>query len=120
MNKLTLKYMSIVLAIYAVSMVTHSVYIHSVFSALIMGLVLLAVNLVLRPILLLVSLPFTILTLGLFSCVVNALTVMIADGLVPGIHMGGFVNCLLAAVIIFIFNTLLLDGNRDTNRRKQE
>lgn len=55
-----------------------------------MGLVLLLVNLVLKPILLLIALPFNILTLGLFSFVVNAITIMLAAGIVPGISMGGF------------------------------
>ncbi|PKM72541.1 MAG: hypothetical protein CVU91_09140 [Firmicutes bacterium HGW-Firmicutes-16] len=120
MTKPTLKYLSIILSIYIVSLLIHSVYIGNIFSLLIMGLVLLLVNLVLKPILLLIALPFNILTLGLFSFVVNAITIMIAAGLVPGISMGGFLNSLLASLIIVIFNNLLIDAHKPTNRNKYE
>ncbi|MFB0921624.1 MAG: phage holin family protein [Oscillospiraceae bacterium] len=110
MTKLTLKYISIILSIYIVSLLINSVYIGNVFSLLIMGLVLLLVNLVLKPIRLLISLPFNLLTFGLFSFVVNALTIMIASGLVPGISMGGFLNSLLTSLIIVIFNNILIDA----------
>jgi len=111
MTKLTLKYVSIVISIYIVAMLLDRANVHSVFAVLIMGLVLLLVNLFLKPVLLLIALPFNLLTFGLFSFVVNALTIMIADGLVPGVHMGGFLSCLLAAVLIVIFNNLLIDAN---------
>lgn len=119
MTKLFLKYASIVLAIYAVSMLFGGAYIRSAFSVLSMGLVLLLVNLVLKPILLLLTLPFNLLTFGLFSFVVNALTIMVADGLVPGVHMGGFLHCLIAAVIIVVFHNLLLDMNQSSDRHRQ-
>lgn len=117
MSKLFLKYLSIIFSIYLVSLIVSTVHIGSVLAILIMGLVLLAVNLVLKPILLLITLPFNILTFGLFSFVVNALTIMIAAGLVPGISMGGFWTSLLAALFIVIFNNLLIDMNKP-NRRK--
>jgi putative membrane protein len=50
-----------------------------------------------------------LLTLGFFSFIVNAWTIMIADYFVTGISMGGFINSLLAAFIIVIINHLLMD-----------
>ena len=120
MNKLFLKYLSIILSIYIVSLVLNTVYFKSIFDVLIMGLVLLLVNLFLKPILLTIALPFNLLTFGLVSFVVNALTIMLADGLVSGVDMGGFVNSLFAAVIIVIFNSLLISVGRPANRRQQE
>ena len=120
MTKLALKYLSIILAIYIVSLVIDTVYIKGVSAILVMGLVLLLVNLLLKPILLIIALPFNILTFGLFSFVVNALTIKIADGFVSGVSMGGFLNSLLAAFIIVIFNNLLLDMNKTSNRHKHE
>ena len=112
MTKLFLKYCSMILSIYIVSRILDTVYINSAFSLLIMGLALLAVNLVLKPILLIIALPFNILTFGLFSLIVNALTIMLAAGLVPGVDMGGFLNSLLAALFIVVANNLLIDMNR--------
>ncbi len=120
MTKLTLKYISIILSIYIVSLLIHSVYVGNVFSLLIMGLVLLLVNLVVKPILLLIALPFNLLTFGFFSFVVNALTIITASGLVPGISMGGFLNALLASLIIVILNNVLIDAYAPSHKRKSE
>ncbi len=120
MAKLALKYLSIVLSIYVVSMAVGAVYVRNASAILVMGLVLLVVNLLLKPVLLIVALPLNILTLGLFSFVVNALTIMLADSLVPGIDMGGFLNCLLAALMIAVFNSLLIDMNKPGGRRERE
>lgn len=112
MTKPFIKYISIVLTIYLMSYVSHTVYIGCIPALLIMGLVLLAVNFILKPILLLLTLPANLLTLGLFSFIVNAWTIMIADHFVADISMGGFLNSLLAAFIIAVFNHLLRDMNK--------
>ncbi|MDF2911562.1 MAG: putative rane protein, partial [Sporolactobacillus laevolacticus] len=118
MTKPMLKYLSIILAIYLVSLLIPTVYIQSVFAILLMGLVLLLVNLVIKPILLILALPFNILTFGLFSFVVNALTIMIADGFVSGVNMGGFLNSLLTALIIVVLHQLLPDRKKPSYQNK--
>ena len=112
MNKLVMKYLSIILTIYLLSLVVHTIYIGDNAALLIMGMVLLIVNLLLKPLLLLITLPLSILTLGLFSFIVNAWTIMIADFFVSGINMGGFLNSLLVAFIVFVLYHLLLDMNK--------
>ncbi len=112
MTKPFIKYISIILSIYLLSFVSHTVYIGSIPALLIMGLVLLVVNFILKPILLLITLPFSLLTLGLFSFIVNAWTIMIADYFVTDISMGGFLNSLLAAFIVVIVNHLFNDMNK--------
>ncbi len=111
MSKLFIKYISIIIAIYLLSLVIPSIYIGSISALLIMGLVLLVVNFILKPVLLLITLPVSLLTLGLFSFIVNAWTIMIADHFVTGISMGGFLNSLLAAFVIVIVNHMLKDRN---------
>ncbi|WP_313582462.1 phage holin family protein [Lacrimispora sp.] len=111
MSKLFIKYISIIIAIYLLSLVIPTIYIGCISALLIMGLVLLVVNFILKPILLLITLPVSLLTLGLFSFIVNAWTIMIADHFVTGISMGGFLNSLLAAFIIVIVNHMLKDRN---------
>ncbi len=107
--KLFIKYISIVLAIYLMSFIFNSVHIGSLSALLIMGMVLLLVNLIIKPFLMLITLPANLLTLGLFSFIVNAWTIMIADSLVENISMGGFLNSLIAAFIITILNNLFQD-----------
>lgn len=107
--KLFIKYISIVLAIYLMSFVFNSVYIGNLSALLIMGMVLLLVNMIIKPFLMLITLPANLLTLGLFSFIVNAWTIMIADSLVGNISMGGFFNSLIAAFIITILINLFQD-----------
>lgn len=114
MTKLFMKYLSIILTIYLLSLVFQTIQIDSIPALLIMGLVLLVVNLLLKPILLLITLPFNLITLGLFSFIVNAWTIMIADHFVPNISMGGFLYSLFAAFIIVCFNQLLTGMNKRT------
>ena len=60
------------------------------------------VSLILRPLILLIAFPITILTLGLFSFVVNALLFWVVGGLVPGFAVAGFIPALLGSLIISV------------------
>jgi putative membrane protein len=112
MTKLFFKYLSIILSIYIASLLLDTVQIGNDAAIWVMGLVLFAVNLVLKPVLLILALPLNLLTFGLFSFVVNALTIMLSDFLVPEINMGGFLNSLLTALIIVLLNHLLPDRSK--------
>ena len=76
-------------------------------AALLFGLV----NAVIRPIILLLTLPLTVITLGLFILVINALMLMFVAAVVPGFHLGGFWTAFWAAIFIaivsFITNRLI-------------
>jgi putative membrane protein len=65
-------------------------------SALVLGLV----NAIVRPVLLVLTLPLTVVTLGLFLLILNALMLSIAGGLVPGFFIDGFGSAFLAWVIV--------------------
>jgi putative membrane protein len=65
-------------------------------SALLLGIV----NAVIRPIILILTLPLTILTLGLFVLIVNGISLAIAAWLVPGFHIAGLWSATLGAIIV--------------------
>lgn len=65
-------------------------------------LVLSALDLFIRPLVSLLSLPITILTLGLFSLVLDALFILLADWLTPGFEVSGFWSALLYAVLLMV------------------
>lgn len=119
MTRLVIKYVSIILTIYLLSMVIDTISIGSIPALLVMGLVLLVVNLLLKPILLLLTLPISILTLGLFNFIINAWTIMVADHFVTNISMGGFLNSLLAAFIISVLHHILRDANHEAYRNSR-
>ncbi len=71
-------------------------------AALWAALVLALVNAFVRPVAGLLSLPITILTLGLFALVLNALMIYLVAWVVPGVEVTGFLQTLLAALIISV------------------
>jgi putative membrane protein len=76
-------------------------------SLLIAALVLGVLNTVVRPILRLISLPFIILSFGLFLLVINALLLKLTAWLVPGFHVAGFWPAVGASVVISIVSMFL-------------
>ena len=73
-------------------------------SALILAVVLGIINTILRPILLILTLPINILTLGLFTFVIMGLMVLLASVIVPGFHVDGFWWAVAFAVVLAIVN----------------
>lgn len=76
-------------------------------SALIAGAILGFVNALVRPVLFLLTLPFTLLTLGLFIFVLNALCLGITAALVPGFEIAGFWPALFGALVVSIVSWIL-------------
>ena len=108
MTKLFLKYCSIIISVLIVSSAFGGVFIRNTPALLLLGFALLAVNLILKPVFLLLTLPLNILTLGLFSLFANMLTIKIADFFVPGVHIRGFFVTLAVALLITVFNNMLI------------
>ena len=95
------------LAIFAAAWLLDGVYLAGAVPALIAGLILGLVNALVRPILILLTLPFTILTLGLFLFIVNTICLALTAALVPGFEISGFFPAFFAALIVTIVSWLL-------------
>ncbi|TWI63117.1 putative membrane protein [Pseudoduganella lurida] len=99
-------------ALFAVPYLMHSVDVTSVGAALIAALVLGLVNTLIRPLLVLLTLPVTVLSLGLFIFLINGFTFWLVSQFVPGFHVTGFWGAvggaLLYSVISWALSTLLL------------
>lgn len=67
-----------------------------IISALLLGIV----NAVIRPVILILTLPLTVLTLGFFVLIVNGISLAIAAWLVPGFHVAGLWSATLGAIIV--------------------
>ena len=76
------------------------VYIDSPSTLVLAGLLLGIVNSVVRPIAIVLTLPMTILTLGLFLLVINAAMVGLVAWILPGMHLAGFWPAFWAAVLV--------------------
>lgn len=76
-------------------------------SALILAVVLALLNAIVRPILVFLTIPVTILTLGLFLLVINALIILLADYLVTGFNVDGFLWALIFSLVIAVIEAIL-------------
>jgi putative membrane protein len=74
---------------------------------IVMSIVWGLLTLLVKPILLLLTLPINILTLGLFTFVVNAILLMIMSSIVPGYSVSGFGTALIAAIVLSLVNMFL-------------
>ena len=76
-------------------------------TALIVAVVLALLNLIVKPILVLLTLPVTILTLGLFLLVINAIIILLADAFIDGFGVDGFWIALLFSLLLSLFQSIL-------------
>lgn len=97
------------LAIIVAAYLLPGVTVDSLMIALVLAVVLGLINALIRPILLLITLPINILTLGLFTFVVNALVIMLADSLTPGFAVSNFWWALIFSLILSLINSVLKD-----------
>jgi putative membrane protein len=95
------------LALAAVAYLMPSVSIASAGAAIVAALVLALVNAVLRPLLVLLTLPVSVLTLGLFIFVINGLLFWAVASLVPGFEVAGFWSGVFGAIIFSLVSWLL-------------
>ncbi len=75
------------------------------------------INALIRPVLLLLSLPFIIVTMGLFIFVVNALLLLLVAAVVPAFHVDGFWNAFFGSIIISIVSWALSSVFRTSDGR---
>jgi putative membrane protein len=76
-------------------------------AALLAALVLGLINAIIRPLLIFFTLPLTILTLGLFVLVINAVLVLLASRIVPGFLVDGFWWAMLFSLIVSVINWII-------------
>ncbi len=94
---------SIIIAAYFIP----GVRVGSFFSALWVALFLGVVNVLVRPVLIFITLPINILTLGLFTFVINAVLILLASSVIKGFEVAGFWWALLYSVVLSVVNYII-------------
>jgi putative membrane protein len=89
------------------SYILPGVEIDTLVTALILAVVLALLNAVVRPILVILTIPVTILTLGLFLLVINALIILLADYLIAGFYVDGFIWALIFSLVLSAITAIL-------------
>src|SRR4030066_2356127 len=83
------------------------IWVDSFWAALVAAFLLGIVNAIIRPVLVFLTLPLTVLTLGLFLMVINGLMLWLVSALVRGFHVNGFWGAVLGSILISIVSWIL-------------
>ena len=105
--RLLLNWVLSALAVWIVSRVVPGIYVSGPVAALIAALAIGFVNATLGLVLKIITFPLTLVTLGLFWFVINALMLKFASALVPGFVVQGFVAAFLGAIVLSLVNMML-------------
>jgi len=92
------------LSLWAASYVFSGIKFANLSSLIISALLLGFANAIVRPLLIILTLPLTVLTLGLFLLVINALMIMLVSSLVDGFTVSGFWTAFFASIFISVFS----------------
>ena len=92
---------------YGLTHILSGVHLADFTSAIIFALVFAVLNAIVKPLLVILTIPITIITLGLFLLVINALIILLADKLMTGLKVDGFVWALIFSVILTVVSGIL-------------
>lgn len=94
------------------------VYVTDFFTAIVVAALLALLNILVKPILLILTLPITVVTFGLFLLVINALIILMADGLIGGFSVDGFWWALLFSILLSFLQSIFFAVSERQNRRR--
>jgi putative membrane protein len=95
------------LAIVITAYIMPGVHVDDALTALWVALVLSVLNAVVKPVLIFLTLPVTLVTLGLFLLVINALMILLAGNIIPGFQVNGFWPAFFFSMVLTFVNAVL-------------
>ena len=95
------------LALYIVAAIVPGIHLSNFSSALVAVIVIGLVNTLIKPIIFLFTLPITIVTLGIFSLVINALMLLLAGSVISGFRVDGFGAAFFGSIVLSLVSALL-------------
>jgi putative membrane protein len=113
--RLVIKWLCLTAAVLFASYVLDGIYVRNFFAAFFAAAALGILNMFFRPLLFILTLPINVMSLGLFTFVINALMLKMASGLIDGFSVIGFWTAVFGSLLISITNwvlTALIQENR--------
>jgi len=104
---LVIRWLILTVAILLAAYLIDGIHVSGFLAGLLAAAVLGVLNVLLRPVLILLTLPINILTLGLFTFLINAFLLKMTSGVIPGFDVTGFWSAVLGALVISLMNWLL-------------
>jgi putative membrane protein len=93
--------------IFSTAYILPGVHVENFTAALVVALILGILNAVVKPILVILTLPITIITLGVFYFILNALLILFVSNIVPGFVVDGFLWAFVFGIVLSIANTFV-------------
>lgn len=116
--KTFLKILLTALAVIVLANILPGVTITGYTTAIIVAIVIALLNMFVRPLLIFFTLPATIVTLGLFLFVINAIVILLADKLVDGFAVSGFFAAFFFSILLSIFRSILFSFLKEESKRR--
>ncbi len=114
---LLIRWIFFTLAILFVAWLVPGIFVENFQSAMLVTVIMALINIFIRPLIVFITLPINILTLGLFGLVVNALLFMLAGYIAPGFYVDGFLAAFLGSLVLsflgLIINMITLNDGKD-------
>lgn len=104
---LLLRWILFTLAILFVGWLIPGIEVSSFVSAMIVCLIMALINILIRPLVTLITLPINLLTLGLFGLVINAGLFLLAGYFAPGVNIDGFWSALLGSLVLSLLGLVI-------------
>lgn len=104
---LLVKWLILTVAVLAAAYLIENIHVTGFFAALFAAAAIGFLNMFFKPVLLVLTLPLNIMSLGLFTFVINALLLKMASGVIPGFDVVGFGSTIFGAIVISIVNWFL-------------
>ena len=98
-----LRWLLYTLALIFTSWVIPGIEVSSFLNSMFVVVIIALINTFIKPFLQIITLPINILTLGLFSLVINALLLMLAGYITPGFEVEGFLSALIGSIVLSLF-----------------
>lgn len=104
---LILKLLATAVAVYFAAWLLPNVDVNSVQTAVVVALVFALLNAIVKPVLVMLTIPITIFTLGLFLLIINIIIVKLTDALIAGFEVRGWLSALLFSLIVSVVSSIL-------------
>jgi putative membrane protein len=114
--KFILRILLSAIAVVILSKILPHVFVDTYYTAIIVAIVLSLLNFIVKPILVILTLPVTILTLGLFLLIINAIIILLADKLIDGFSVDGIGWALLFSLCLSFLQSLFFSVLNDDKR----
>ena len=104
---LILRLIILIISVFVAAFIIPGVAIDSTTTLIVVSIVLGLVNTFVKPVLIILTIPLTILTLGIFLLILNGLLVLLVGSIVPGFHVSGILTAILFSIVVSLVSSLL-------------